>query len=230
MSSSDSDSSTSSSGPNSDLKILTFRPTLKEFQNFDTYIKYLESQGCNRAGAAKIIPPPEWTPNKECRKHDYNNMMDSTTIQTPIEQKMVGQRNLFTCLHETKDSMTMRDLYNLSKKQKYATPMNASSLEELESKYWRQIAFTPPIYGSDTKNSYFNKNDCKTWNLNNLNTILNSVKYGKTDKINDIPGIISPYVYIGMWKSSFCWHREDCNLYSISYLHYGDAKQWYVIG
>ena len=225
--SSDSDTS-SSEGPNPEAKIMTFHPTKKQFSDFPQYIRYLESQGANRAGAAKIIPPAGWTPNQSLKANDYKNIMD-TVIPNPIEQKMIGTRSTFMCAHETKEAMTMQELYDLSKTSKYATPMNASSLEELESKYWRQIAFTPPIYGSDTKKTFFNKKDCKEWNLSHLDTLLNSVKYGKFDKIKDVPGVVSPYVYIGMWKSSFCWHKEDCNLYSVSYLHYGDAKQWYVI-
>ena len=225
--SSDSDSDSSSDGPNAEGRIITFRPTKEEFANFDQYIKSLENKGAARAGAAKVIPPPDWSPNPKLRKCDYQSVMN-IDIPTPIEQKMHGTRSSFLCAHETKDPMTIQELKNLTKTTKYATPVNASSLEELESKYWRQIAFTPPIYGSDTKSSFFD-DSCTNWNLGKLNTMLDSVKYGQFDKIKDVPGVTSPYVYIGMWKSTFCWHKEDCNLYSISYLHYGDAKQWYVM-
>ena len=43
--------------PNPDCDILVFRPTLKEFRHFSTYIQYVESQGAHRAGICKIIPP-----------------------------------------------------------------------------------------------------------------------------------------------------------------------------
>ena len=38
-----------------------------------------------------------------------------------------------------------------------------------------------------------------------------------------------PWLYLGMLFASFCWHREDHNLYSINFLHHGAPKSWYGI-
>lgn len=35
-------------------KIMTFRPTMEEFKDFNQYLVYMESQGAHRAGLAKV--------------------------------------------------------------------------------------------------------------------------------------------------------------------------------
>ena len=44
-----------------------------------------------------------------------------------------------------------------------------------------------------------------------------------------IAGITSPYLYFGMWKSTFAWHTEDMDLYALNFLHYGAPKSWYCV-
>lgn len=35
-------------------RIMVFRPTWEEFQNFSDYIAYMESKGAHKAGVAKV--------------------------------------------------------------------------------------------------------------------------------------------------------------------------------
>lgn len=39
---------------NPTCKIMTFRPTMEEFNDFNQYLAYMESQGAHRAGLAKV--------------------------------------------------------------------------------------------------------------------------------------------------------------------------------
>lgn len=39
---------------NPSCKIMTFRPTMEEFKDFNQYLVYMESQGAHRAGLAKV--------------------------------------------------------------------------------------------------------------------------------------------------------------------------------
>ena len=40
-----------------------------------------------------------------------------------------------------------------------------------------------------------------------------------------IPGINTPYLYFGMWRTTFAWHTEDRELHSINYLYKGADKR-----
>lgn len=46
---------------------------------------------------------------------------------------------------------------------------------------------------------------------------------------DDIPGVTSPMVYIGMLFSWFAWHVEDHELHSLNFLHVGSPKTWYSV-
>lgn len=64
------------------------------------------------------------------------------------------------------------------------------------------------------------------WNLNNLpmanGSLLRYLQSG-------VAGMTSPFVYIGMLFSTFCWHMEDHFSYSINYQHLGHTKTWYGV-
>ncbi|XP_067168690.1 lysine-specific demethylase 4B isoform X2 [Apteryx mantelli] len=203
---------------NPGCKIMTFRPTLEEFRDFGKYIAYIESQGAHRAGLAKVIPPKEWKPRKT-----YDDI-DDMVIPAPIQQVVTGQSGLFTQYNIQKKPMTVGEYRRLANSEKYCTPRH-QDFEDLERKYWKNLTFVSPIYGADISGSLYDS-DVEEWNIGNLNTLLDMVEH-ECGII--IEGVNTPYLYFGMWKTTFAWHTEDMDLYSINYLHFGEPKSWYAI-
>ena len=81
------------------------------------------------------------------------------------------------------------------------------------------------MYGADVSGTVFDS-DVQAWNISCLPSILNDIEEEYDIKI---PGVNTPYLYFGMWKSTFAWHTEDMDLFSINYIHYGAPKTWYVL-
>ncbi|XP_060093347.1 lysine-specific demethylase 4C isoform X2 [Heteronotia binoei] len=204
--------------PNASCKIMTFRPSVDEFREFNKYLAYMESKGAHRAGLAKVIPPKEWSPRK-C----YDDI-DDLIIPAPIQQMVTGQSGLFTQYNIQKKAMTVKEFRRLANSDKYCTPRYID-YEDLERKYWKNLTFVAPIYGADINGSIYDEN-VKEWNIAHLNTILDVVE---EDCGISIEGVNTPYLYFGMWKTTFAWHTEDMDLYSINYLHFGEPKSWYAI-
>uniref|UniRef100_A0A803WFK6 Lysine-specific demethylase 4B n=1 Tax=Ficedula albicollis TaxID=59894 RepID=A0A803WFK6_FICAL len=210
--------SESPSPQNPGCKIMTFRPSLDEFRDFGRFIAYMESQGAHRAGLAKVIPPKEWKPRRT-----YDDI-DAMVIPAPIQQVVTGQSGLFTQYNIQKKPMTVGEYRRLANSEKYCTPRH-QDFEDLERKYWKNLTFVSPIYGADISGSLYDA-DVDEWNIGNLNTLLDMVEH-ECGII--IEGVNTPYLYFGMWKTTFAWHTEDMDLYSINYLHFGEPKSWYAI-
>uniref|UniRef100_A0A7N8YFA8 Lysine-specific demethylase 4B n=1 Tax=Mastacembelus armatus TaxID=205130 RepID=A0A7N8YFA8_9TELE len=206
------------SAKNPSCKIMTFQPTMEEFKDFAKYIVYMENQGAHRAGLAKVIPPKGWKPRKS-----YDTIEDMV-IPAPIMQVVTGQSGLFTQYNIQKKSMTVGEYRKLANSKKYCTPRH-KDFDDLERKYWKNLTFVSPIYGADVSGSIYDE-DIKEWNIGHLNTLLNMVEQECGIVIE---GVNTPYLYFGMWKTTFAWHTEDMDLYSINYLHFGQSKSWYSV-
>lgn len=207
--------------PNSSKpRIMVFRPTWEEFKDFSKYIQHMESHGAHKAGLAKVIPPQEWVP----RKSGYNLDDLNLTIPAPICQVVTGKQGLYQQINIQKKSMTVQQYRDLANSDRYSTPRHFD-YEDLERKYWKNITYVAPIYGADVSGSLTDP-DVDEWNINRLGTILDLVNedYGIS-----IEGVNTAYLYFGMWKTTFAWHTEDMDLYSINYLHFGAPKTWYSI-
>ncbi|XP_048108282.1 lysine-specific demethylase 4A isoform X1 [Alosa alosa] len=207
-----------SASQNPGCRIMTFQPTKEEFKDFSRYIAYMESQGAHRAGMAKVIPPKDWKPRKT-----YDDI-DDLVIPAPIQQVVTGQSGLFTQYNIQKKPMTVREFRKTANTDKFCNPRYVD-FDELERKYWKNLTFNPPLYGADVNGTLYDT-DVAEWNIGHLNTILDTVERESGIKIK---GVNTPYLYFGMWKSTFAWHTEDMDLYSINYLHFGEPKSWYCV-
>uniref|UniRef100_A0A673A3R0 [histone H3]-trimethyl-L-lysine(9) demethylase n=1 Tax=Sphaeramia orbicularis TaxID=375764 RepID=A0A673A3R0_9TELE len=203
---------------NPNCKIMTFRPTMEEFQDFNQYLVYMESQGAHRAGLAKVIPPKGWKPRRT-----YDDI-DDLMIDAPIQQMVAGQSGLFTQYNIQKKPLSVQEFRRLANSDMYCTPRYLN-YEDLERKYWKNLTFVSPIYGADVSGSLYDE-DVEEWNIGHLNSILDVIE---EDCGVSIQGVNTPYLYFGMWKTTFSWHTEDMDLYSINYLHFGEPKSWYAI-
>ncbi|KAL1456799.1 hypothetical protein WDU94_001500 [Cyamophila willieti] len=203
-------------------KIMVFRPTYEEFKDFSNFISYMESQGAHKAGLAKVIPPPEWVPRKS--GYSLDSTIGDISIPAPICQVVTGKQGLYQQINIQKRQMTVREFEVMANKSRYATPRHFD-YEDLERKYWKNITYVSPIYGADVSGSITDE-DVNIWNINHLGTILD---YVNEDYGISIDGVNTAYLYFGMWKTTFAWHTEDMDLYSINYLHFGAPKTWYAI-
>uniref|UniRef100_A0A8C2KLM5 [histone H3]-trimethyl-L-lysine(9) demethylase n=1 Tax=Cyprinus carpio TaxID=7962 RepID=A0A8C2KLM5_CYPCA len=210
--------SVSQSSQSPATRIMTFHPTKEEFKDFNRYIAYMESQGAHRAGMAKVVPPKDWKPRRT-----YDDI-DDLVIPAPIQQVVTGQSGLFTQYNIQKKPMTVREFRKTANTDKFCNPRYAD-FDELERKYWKNLTFNPPLYGADVSGTLYDP-DVTEWNIGRLNTILDTVE---RESGITIRGVNTPYLYFGMWKSTFAWHTEDMDLYSINYLHFGEPKSWYIV-
>lgn len=98
-------------------------------------------------------------------------------------------------------------------------------MRDFERRYWRTLTFgEPPMYGADMAGSLFD-DSTTAWNVARLGDLLPKL----APRGCDIPGVVSPYLYFGMWRATFAWHVEDADLYSINYIHFGAPKFWYSV-
>lgn len=146
------------------------------------------------------------------------------TIPFPINQVVSGKQGLYQQINVQRRALTVQQFRDIANSERYQTPRHFD-YEDLERKYWKNVTYIAPIYGADVSGS-LTDNDVDVWNINRLGTVLD---YVNTDYGVSIAGVNTAYLYFGMWKTTFAWHTEDMDLYSINYLHFGAPKTWYAI-
>jgi len=192
------------------------RPSAEEFNDFEQFIENLDQEKIfNNNGLVKVIPPAKWKP----RKTPYLQDFESLSVHAPIEQNVQGKSGVYELFLIQKKSMKLNDYRK--KVECFDHLTDEKEIEEVEEMFWKSIAFSPPLYGADMAGTLFEPNT--PWDLRDLPGVL------KEGLKNPIAGVNNPYLYVGSWKTMFGWHKEDLDLYSINYNHWGKPKFWYCI-
>lgn len=206
------------------LDIPIFKPTLEEMTDFSKYIEYIENQGAHRIGLAKIIPPKEWHPRVNS-KYILSDI-EEYTIPYPAQQTFkLASKDINGIYYWKLNYLKRQTVKEFRYEALENTITDLLNDNEIEEEYWNTLTDDIAIYGADVEKTLFDSK-CDSFNLNNLDTILKQV-YDAEDK--SISGITTTYLYFGRWRTSFPWHTEDGDLYSINYLHFGEPKFWYGI-
>jgi jumonji domain-containing protein 2 len=128
------------------------------------------------------------------------------------------------CLLEEQKPMSAPQFKKFATSPSARPPKRGHSGDDmLERAFWSSLTFNPPLYGADTPISMFDKTVPFGWNLRHIDCLL------KEYKVPKITGVTSPMTYFGTWRSFFGWHKEDCDLMSVNYLHFGAPKIWYSV-
>lgn len=228
-----------------------FHPTMEQFEDFNRFIMEIDKWGM-KAGIVKVVPPREWHDSLP----PLDEQIKSIKIKNPIVQHISGNAGHFRQQNiEKQKTYNIAQWKYLSEQPDYQPPAKRGEsrkdykkrkhlplddtifddfdyrfddseftkerMDFLENIYWKTIAYKEPMYGADMPGSLF---DDKTdaWNVAHLDNLLNQLDI-------KIPGVNDAYLYCGLWKSTFAWHLEDMDLYSINYIHFGAPKQWYSI-
>ena len=197
------------------------RPSAADFDDFLGYVRQLDPL-LRKYGVVRVLPPETWRarfPPAAARER-----ADALTIPAPIRQRSRGRSGVFEHIFVEEKSMSGRQFREYAEKRDAEERHAGKSVEDLERTFWSNLNYQSPLYGADVECSLFA--DAETeWNLSRLPGMLEAMpRLGR-----DIPGINSPYLYYGSFRSLFAWHREDLDLFSINYVHCGRQKLWYSI-
>uniref|UniRef100_A0A6N2KI02 JmjC domain-containing protein n=1 Tax=Salix viminalis TaxID=40686 RepID=A0A6N2KI02_SALVM len=233
-----------------------YRPTLSEFQDPIAYIFKIEKEA-SQYGICKIIPPVSPSAKKTtlsnlnrslCARNGGSSAPTFTTrqqqigfcprkprpVQKPVWQS--GETYTFQEFETKARTFEKNYLKKFSKK-------GALSPLEFETLYWKATLDKPfsVEYANDMPGSAFSprKKDGQggvagegmsvwetEWNMRGVSRAKGSLlRFMK----EEIPGVTSPMVYIGMMFSWFAWHVEDHDLHSLNYMHMGAGKTWYGV-
>mmetsp|Transcript_2422 Transcript_2422/g.7441 ORF Transcript_2422/g.7441 Transcript_2422/m.7441 type:complete len:580 (+) Transcript_2422:139-1878(+) len=231
-----------------------FRPTAEEFADPLAYIDSIRAEA-EPHGICKIVPPEGWkvpcavdwtSPKRFNTKKqrvdnlgealpfddgnrytlaEYRHMADGFLRQR-VGEKHAGKEGdeLLRALEE--DYWGLVDKGEEAVEVEYGNdvdaatywsgfPAGATSADDLSKARVASLSLDDPAYYA-----------ASGWNLNNI-----ALWPGSLLRRHDapLPGVNTPWLYLGMLFGTFPWHNEDNYFESINYHHAGAPKQWYGV-
>ena len=177
------------------------------------------ANGGGAVGAAIVNPPSEWRPNQ-----NNGNHLQNFRIQAPIQQayEKVADGCFTVCNTKTRNSVMFKNFTNTLGN--YIGNNEPIFESNIDNKYWSMLG-PLALFGAD-------QNTCtepylrRTKNFGIFRKIEGNVIECLSERIE---GLHSPFLYFGSWGTSFPWHTEDYDLYSLNYNHFGAPKIWYIV-
>ena len=179
------------------------------------YVDLMESLDAHKAGVAKIVPPPEW----KARASGYKDYGGFKRIPSPLRQNLKPCPLNSGCYMLNNECIKDIDFKKFLKVSEEHKPNDGD--KDLEDKFWKNDGKIN--YGADVPGSLIDPS-VKDWNINELGSIFDEIK-GECL----IKGMHNSFLNFGMRGTTFAFHTEDYDTYSINYLHYGHEKIWYVV-
>ncbi|XP_058102102.1 lysine-specific demethylase REF6-like isoform X2 [Magnolia sinica] len=231
-----------------------FHPTLIEFQDPISYILKIESQA-SKFGICKIVPPIHPSPKKTA----FSNLNRSLAARHPQKCPVFPTRHqeIGLCPHrsrpvlktvwESGESYVLQQ-FEAKSKQFERTHLKKSAKWgplplEIETLFWKASADRPfsVEYAGDIPGSGFAPVSAKrqresggqalavadtAWNMREVSRAKGSLLRFVEE---EVLGVTSPAVDVGMAFSWFAWHVEDHDFHGLNYLHVGAEKTWYGV-
>eukprot|EP00798_Chlamydomonas_sp_ICE-L_P015718 gene15717-21831_t len=211
----------------------TFSPDRKDFERpFADFVREIFAKDPDLP-AFKVKPPAGW----KARRRLFPELKH-IQIATPIRQHAFGSKGSYRCILVEQKGLNAAEFKEIAEQEEAAVPSVQKKLVEafkikpneeltnddmMEREFWNSVTVNPPLYGADTPLSFFDPKLGYGWNVRNLGDLL------KQEGVPAIQGVTTPMTYFGMWRSFFAWHKEDADLQSINFLHWGAAKVWYCV-